>query len=119
MLTMKNALKKLIDDLDAVAVEHEEVSDTDVREQMYDAVHKSFIAPRPGFSLPESFGMFSDEGDRKVLIAIREFLAAPGLAAAAAALKTPEARLDAFQDIDVQSDAGNAYDWYFGYSDAP
>jgi len=116
---MKKALKKLIDDLDAVAVEHEEVSDTDVREQMYEAVHKSFIAPLPGYALPGSFGMFSEEGDRKALIAIREFLAHPEIAAAAASLKTPEARLDAFQDIDVQSDAGNAYDWYFGYSDAP
>lgn len=116
---MKKALKRLIDDLDAVSVEHEEVSDTDVREQMYDAVHKSFIAPFPGYALPDSFGMFSEDGDRKVLAAIRGFLAHPDLAAAAASLRTPEARLDAFQDIDVQSDSGNAQDWYFGYSDAP
>lgn len=116
---MKKALKQLIDALDKVFEEHAEVGDTDVREQMYDAVHKGFIMPQPGYKLPAEFGMFSDEGDRLVRTAMEEFLAHPDVAAASRSLKTPEARLAAFQDIDVESSEGNTYDEYFGYAEKP
>jgi hypothetical protein len=116
---MKKALKQLINALDKVFEEHEEVGDTDVREQMYDAVHKGFIVPQPGYKLPAKFGMFSDEGDKLVRTALEKFLAHPDLAAAAKSLKTPEARLAAFQDTDVESNEGNTYDEYFGYAEKP
>ena len=115
----KKALKKLLDDLDKLVEEHDELGDTDVREQMYDAVHKSFIVPLPGYALPSSFGMFSDEGNRKVHAALQKFLAHPEVVADAKSLATPEARLAAFQDIDVESSEGNAHDEYFGYAEAP
>jgi hypothetical protein len=116
---MKKALKKLIDELDDVFGEHEEVGDTYVREQMYDAVHKGFIEPLPEYALPSTFGMFSDEGNAKVRVALQEFLAHADVIKAANTLYTPEARLAAFQDIDVKSSQGNTYDEYFGYAEAP
>ena len=63
---MKTALKQLVDDLDNVFEEHEELGDTDVREQMYEAISKSFIVPQAGYVLPAEFGMFSDDGNKKV-----------------------------------------------------
>ena len=116
---MKKALKQLIDALDKVLEEHEQVGDTAVREFMYAAVHKSFIDPQPGYALPGEFGMFSEEGDRKVRLALQKFLKHPEVAAAAARLKTAKERLDAFQDSDVESSEGNTYDEYFGYAEAP
>jgi hypothetical protein len=113
---MPKALKQLINALDKVFAEHKEVGDTDVREQMYYAVHKGFIAPRHGYALPAKFGMFSDEGDKKVRAALQKFLAHPEVAAASRSLKTPEARLAVFQNTDVESSAGNTYDEYFGDS---
>jgi hypothetical protein len=116
---MKKALKQLINALDRVFAEHEEVGDTAVRQFMYDAVHKSFIVPQPGYELPVEFGMFSEEGNKKVRAALSKFLMHPEVKAAATRLKTPIERLDSFQDIDVESSEGNAYDEYFGYADAP
>ena len=116
---MKKALRQLINALDKIFEEHEEVGDTAVREEMYDAVHKSFIVPQAGYKLPAKFGMFSVEGDKLVRTALQKFLAHPDVAAASKSLKTPEARLAAFQDMDVESSEGNIYDEYFGYAEKP
>jgi hypothetical protein len=116
---MKKALKQLINALDEVFKEHEEVGDTAVREFMYDAVYQSFVLPQAGYELPEEFGMFSEEGNRKVRGALKEFFAHPEVAAAATKLKTPREWLDAFQDAEVESSEGNTYDEYFGYADEP
>jgi hypothetical protein len=116
---MKTALKQLIIALDKVFEEHEEVGDTAVREFMYDAVRKSFIVPQAGYELPKEFGMFSKEGNLRVRTVLKKFLAHPEVAAAAKKLKTPKERLDAFQDVEVESPEGNTYDEYFGYADAP
>jgi hypothetical protein len=116
---MKKALKQLINTLDKVFEEHEEVGDTDVREQMYEAVHKVFIVQQEGYTLPDRFGMFSDEGEKKVRAALVKFLVHPDVLAASKSLKTPEERLAAFQDADVESSEGNTYDEYFGHSEKP
>ena len=116
---MKNALQQLLDSLDGVFDEHEEVGDTDVREQMYAAVHKKFIVPQAGYALPAKFGMFSDEGDTKVLAILQAFVAHPETVAASKSLKMPEARLAAFQETEVVSSEANSLDEYFGYAETP
>ena len=116
---MKKALKQLLTALDRVFEDHEEVGDTDVREQMYEAVHKGFIVPQAGYSLPAKFGMFSDDGNRKVRDALHKFLGHPDVIAAGKTLPTPEERLAAFQDETVQSTEGNTFDEYFGHAAAP
>jgi hypothetical protein len=116
---MRKALKQLINALDRVFEDHEEVGDTAVRQLMYDAVHKSFIAPKAGYDLPKDFGMFSEEGNRDVRAALKTFLAHPEVVAATTELKTPGERLDAFQDDGVDSSEGNTIDEYFGYAEAP
>lgn len=107
-------LKGLLDALDAVAVNHEEVTDTEVRDHIRAAVHGGFIEPKAAFKLPRKFGMFTSAGDRAVRAALQSFLAAPDLKRAAEELPTAQARLDAFQDITVQSANGSTYDDYFG-----
>jgi len=116
---MKKALKQLINALDKIFEEHEELGDSAVRDQMYNAVHKGFIVPQPGYELPVEFGMFSDEGNELVRRALQKFLAHPDVAAASKSLNTPEARLEAFQNTDVESSDGNTYDEYFGYAEKP
>src|SRR5262245_46386651 len=116
---MKQALKQLIDDLDAIFEEHEELGDTDVREQMAMAIHHALIAPEPDYALPKAFGMFSEEANSRVREALDAFLEDPEIVAAKESLSTPQARLDAFQDIAVESDEGNTYDEYFGYTETP
>jgi hypothetical protein len=86
---------------------------------MYDAVHKSFIVPQAGYRLPDHFGMFSDDGNRKVRAALARFLTLPDLLTAAKQLQTPAKRLDAFRDPEVESSEGTTQDEYFGYAEAP
>ncbi len=115
---MKTALQQLLNALDKLAEGgHDEVMDTDVREQMYVAVHSTLVEPVANYQLPEEYGMFSPEGNKKVKTILSEFFSHPEVAFAKK-LPTAKARLDAFQDIDVVSSAGNTYDEYFGYSDA-
>jgi hypothetical protein len=115
---MKTALKQLLNALDKIVDDgQEELMDTDVRERMHDAVYKTLVDPQPDYQLPAEFGMFSPEGNAQVRAALSKFLAHPEVAQAKK-LPTPKARLDAFQDIDVESAGGNTYDEYFGYNDS-
>lgn len=116
---MKKPLKQLLNALDAVFEIHEEVGDTDVREQMYDAVHKTYIVPQPDYRLPTKFGMFSEDGNKMVHDALEKFFKHPDVIAAGKNFATPEERLAAFQDSEVHSNDGNGHDEYFGFADAP
>ncbi len=95
---IKKALKQFINDLDKIFSEHEELGDTDVRERLTIAVHKSFILQQSDYMVPSTFGMFSDEGNKKVLTAVQRFLAHPEVTAASKLLKSWDDRLGAFQD---------------------
>ena len=110
---MKAALKHLLNRLDAIAEEHGEVTDTDVREQMYEAVYHGFIVQTPGYTLPAEFGLFEAPGNTVVRAALSEFITA----ACAAGIATAADRFAAFQDESVLSDDGNPYDEYFGHAD--
>lgn len=115
---MKNALKQVLDDLDQIAAQgHDEVYDTDVREEMHEAVHQTLVEPQKDYMLPDNYHMFSDEGNALVKAALAKFLAHPEYIAAKD-LPTARDRLNAFQDMNVQSDEGMSYDEYFGYDDS-
>jgi len=113
---MKKSLMALLNAMDKIAEDFEEVTDTDVREQMRDAIEKSLLQPVASYQLPDEFGMFEPEGNAKVKAALAKFIAAAE--AEAGGLKTRADRLRAFQDIDVESRDGNTYDEYFGYDDS-
>jgi len=115
---MKEALKQLLNALDKLAEGgHDEVMDTDVRERMHEAVYKKLVEPQPDYQIPDEFGMFSPEGNKKVKAILTQFFSHPEFAEAKM-LPTSKARLEAFQDMEVESAEGNTYDEYFGYNDS-
>ena len=71
---MEKVLAELLKRLMAVEEAHGEVSDTDVRERMDDAVHHGFLIPTHGYRLPDEFAMFTPEGNRVVKDALAWFL---------------------------------------------
>lgn len=111
---MKTALHRLLNRLDEIARDHEDVGDTDVREQIYEAIYHGFIIQTPGYALPATFGMFQPAGDVAVRTALLEFIRS----ACALNIPTPEQRFAVFQDPSVRSNAGNPYDEYFGHSNS-
>ena len=110
---MENALKMLLDTLDEIARDHGDIEDTDVREQMRDAVEKSLLAPVAGYVWPDEFGMFEPDGNVRVKAALLEFVAAATVETAG--LATRADRLRAFQNEELMSRDGSYYDDYFGY----
>lgn len=115
---MQKALVELVDALAEIEKENDEIGDTDVREQMFEAVHKSFISPEAGYVLPDEFGMYSPEANMSVKSALEKFLSHPDVKSAAEQLPTPQERLNAFQDL-VETESGITQEDYFGYCESP
>lgn len=108
-------LKQLLNDLDQVAEVHGEVGDTEVRERMGDVLLAAFFKPAGDARVPEELGMFSPEGNRAVAQALVRFLHAVKPKIGSEGLATPQERLNAFQDEEIESAQGMYYDDYFGY----
>lgn len=117
MNPIENELKTLLNDLDEIGEDAEEVGDTDAREKMSETISHGFLNPSDGYSIPEAFGMFSDEANKKVKAALIKFFSAVKTKIGTSGLSTPEERLNAFQDEDVESEDGMYYDDYFGYAE--
>jgi hypothetical protein len=117
MNPIENELKILLNDLDLVGKDFEEVGDTDVREQMSETIYHRFLKPSNSYNIPDEFGMFSYEGNKQVKAALIRFLSAVESKIGVPGLETPEERLKAFQDEDIESDDGMFYDDYFGYAE--
>jgi uncharacterized protein (DUF1778 family) len=116
---IKKALKQFVAALDKIYAKHEELGDTAVRDNMYGAILKSFIIPEKAYLLPVRFGMFCDDADRLVHAAIQQFLQHSEVVAARSLLKTPNERLNAFQDYDVKTSIGTKVCEYFGARGGP
>jgi len=116
---LRAALKQLLERLEVVGTTHEELYDTDVREQLFDAVLRSYLRPEPGYEFPETFGMFEPEGNAAVRSALLEYVKRAGARAAEIGVTDPTARLAAFQDSDVETkEGGAAPDEFFGWAES-
>ena len=116
---MEKLLRKLLEDLEAIEEEHEEVGDTAVREALRAAIDDGFIHAKAGYLLGDDFEMYTAKGNKRVKAALRRFLERAPRVAQKEGLDTPRARLDAFQNREVESAGGNYYDDYFGYAEEP
>jgi hypothetical protein len=109
-------LLELLHRLEAIEDAHPELGDSDVREAMSRAVFAGFIRSQPGYNLPDSFEMYTPEGDRKVREVIEWFLAEARSAATSAGLSTFHQRLAAFQNKGVRTARTNDTEDYFGWA---
>lgn len=111
---MKEILHTLLEQLSAIGEDHEEVYDTDVRERMRQAIFDGFLQSTPHFSTPRGFGMFTEEGNRRVRDAIDTYISAARSYASDHQLNFP-ARLAAFQDSSVVGPNQVEYSEFFGH----
>ncbi|HMJ16093.1 MAG TPA: hypothetical protein VK524_31975, partial [Polyangiaceae bacterium] len=89
------------------------------REQTHAVIYRGFVLQEAAYEVPARFGMFTPQGNAAVRKALTEFLAAARPLAARGGLRDARARLNAFQDISVQSGNGETFDAYFGAREAP
>ncbi len=114
---MDEILKRLLNELEAIGEEHEEIYDSEVREQMSNAIFDGFIRPKDGFALLDELGMRSPIANQEVRAALANYIAAANAEAARAGVSSFHDRLAAFQNSEIDSDGEGAfYDDFFGYS---
>lgn len=113
---MDELLLELMTDLETVGRDHEELYDSEVRDQMSDAVVKGFIDREPGYELPKEFGMFSEEGNLGVRTALENYTRKASARAAELGIAVGPDRLAAFQQEGIKTkDEQQYYDDFFGY----
>ena len=111
---MRPPLERLIEALEAVAAVYEEVYDTDVREQMAEAIVRGLTENE--FEPPAEYGMFSAEANQLVREAVSSYLATARPTADSLELDG-EARLRAVWDADARSASGTGVDEFLGWID--
>ena len=111
---LQAALKNLLEDLNQIAENHGEIFDTDVREQLFEAVYVAYLRPREGYELPERFGLYEAEGNQQVRTALQKYL---DTVLPLSADLNPQQRLDAFQDPEVTTEDDLTPDEFFGWVD--
>ncbi|MCE9609195.1 MAG: hypothetical protein K8R23_03095 [Chthoniobacter sp.] len=104
------ALTNLAAKMSDIENEHEEITDTDIRERMFDVIFQGFIYRTPKYQAPQFYNTDSRKANKLVRKALTEFVAQANPAADAAGLDTPQKRLDAFN-----ADPDLTLDEYFGY----
>jgi len=102
-------ITELLTELEVIGVEHEELYDTDVREQMAMAVVEIYLRGNVQYELPGSYCMFSDAGDRKVHEALKRFAED----VTATALDT-ESKLNSLAPKGATSPSGQTSEYFFG-----
>ncbi|MFZ5476467.1 MAG: hypothetical protein ACOZNI_06780 [Myxococcota bacterium] len=106
---------RFLDDLDAIASEHDELTDTDVRERLHAVLSWYFVHDRPLEGLPKKYAMFSARGDARVARAVRAFLKD----ARSLAPPDPALRHAALHDRTIETTGGYTFDVFLGWTDAP
>ncbi|HYP98770.1 MAG TPA: hypothetical protein VER96_08855 [Polyangiaceae bacterium] len=105
----------MFDDFGALADEHEEFTDSDVREAVHRTLTRYFVWGMMDEALPVSYGMRTAEGDARIRGIIAEFLR--GVSQSAPPAGKP--RLAMLQDARVRASNGMQYDELFGHRDEP
>lgn len=103
---MDDAIRDLLDVLEAAEYAGILLTDTDVRERLFEVVDRGFIHEEPGYQVPA--GMLDDcgkdnEQKARVREALASFLASARQCAARLGLNTPDQRQSAFLESDVSS----------------
>jgi hypothetical protein len=116
---LREALRRLLDDFDAIEADHGEVYDTDVREAIGLCLHNALFSPQAGYQIPRRFEMLTDEGNASVAAALERFLNHTDAVALARSALSPAERLAAFEDRSVRSARGNSLNETIGLVSAP
>lgn len=113
---MDDLLRKLLERLEAIAEDHEELYDSDVRQLMSNAIVDGFVRARNEHVIPDDFGMHSAQANAGVRSALDEFVFAANEKASELGIASFHGRLAVVQNGGVRTQQGNDYEDFFGHS---
>ncbi|GAW85497.1 conserved hypothetical protein [Bathymodiolus platifrons methanotrophic gill symbiont] len=114
----ENPIEVFFNELRLLAEKYEELTDTDVREDLHLTLNYFFVWKKEDSSYPISYGMFSKEGDQFVATAVNNFLKAITDYPEIDNMPIGQERLDLLQNENM-SLGGCQYDEFIGHTDSP
>jgi len=109
---LEGPLSQLLNRLEDIGGEYQELYDTHVREQLAEAVYRTFVLEKDD-TLPERFGLFEDEANEAVREALKAYVDA-ALPIARELGLDQKAREAAIWNYDISSEEGRYPDDFFG-----
>lgn len=113
---MNTVLQHLLNRLEGISVNHQEIFDSEVRQNMSNVIMDGFVRQTVDYTIPVNFGMFSEQANDAVREAIAEFISTANKVAHQSGMNAFYDRLDFMQDDKVRTNAGNDYEEFLGHS---
>lgn len=110
---------RLFSRLEAIADQHEELTDTEVREALHKTLNYYFVWAKPCDPLPRRYAMYTPAGDDAVAEVVTEFLHNATVLARQHRIAVGTDRLELLQDASIRTPRGELYDLFIGHADAP
>ena len=114
---VSEALLRLLAELEDISYEHDEITDTDVREAIHLSLNHYFVWGNDLARFPSNFGMDAADGDRRIGEALLKFIVEAVRTGGEAPLGSQ--RLALIQDASVRTATGRLYDEFMGHRDSP
>lgn len=112
-------LRAFLEDLEDLASEHGELTDTDVREALHRTLTYCVVWGNGDQDLPIHFGMFSDEADSRLRGLVGRFVVEANQILTASRTPMGQTRLDLLQDSLVRTRTGRMFDEFLGSRATP
>ncbi len=110
------AFEKYLNQLEDIADENDELTDTDVRERLHEVINWYFIWGHPiDKHFPKKYAMFSEVGDKLVEKVTRIFIETANKEAAD--VPVGQARNDLIEKSGIETASGEYFDTYLGSSE--
>jgi hypothetical protein len=106
-----------LNELSALAREHDELTDTDVRERLFEVLNWYFVWDKPVSGFPRRFAMMSTAGDRVLASAVKKFVV--DARKLADEVEPGAARHALLQDDSAKTRRRERFDVFLGSSDRP
>lgn len=115
---MEAILFELLSRLERLGEAHEELYDSEAREEIGNIIMDGFIRRKPEFAIPTRLGMLSDAADAEVRQALRSYIENANILAQELGLTSFHARLAAIQNRNVRTNPTTAADYeeLFGHT---
>lgn len=116
MNPIRECLMRLLTDLERIGDVHEELFDSEVREQAGEALMEAFVRQTSSYKIPETLGMPTDDANSLLRSTIIKFVECAIPICEAERIILFHERLSLLQDDNVRTECGSDYDEFIGHT---